>query len=264
MAFGFGSKRVSERPAVQPGDRIYVIGDVHGCHDLLVELLDKIEAHSSALPTAANVHIIQIGDIIDRGPQSAEVLRYLYDVQQRTSRVVVLQGNHEVMMLQALAGEAGMLRAWMRIGGRDTLRSFGLEPPERGADEERAIARIRRAIPGEWLDWLERLPLTAQSGDYFFCHAGIRPGVPLKRQSRNDLLWIRDQFLEDRTPHPAIIVHGHTPTREVEFCNNRIGIDTGAYESGVLTALYLEGTNREVIATSPRRVGDETVGAARP
>jgi serine/threonine protein phosphatase 1 len=251
LAFGFGKKKAIEQPSTEAGDRIYAIGDVHGRHDLLAELLERIEAHSAALPAPRNLHIIQLGDLIDRGPDSAKVLRYVQKVQQRTERFIVLQGNHEILMLRALAGETGLLRAWMRTGGRQTLESFGITPPERGADEAEAIAQIKRVLPAGLLDWLQRLPLTAQSGDYFFCHAGIRPGVSLKRQSRDDLLWIRDQFLEDTTPHPAVIVHGHTVTPEVDVRANRIGIDTGAYESGVLTALYLEGTRREFIATSP-------------
>ena len=247
---GFGRKKTIGKPSTEEGDRIYAIGDVHGRLDLLAELLNRIEAHSDSLPTPRNLHIIQLGDLIDRGAHSAEVLRFAYEAQQKTDRFVVLQGNHEYLLLRALSGERGMLRAWMRTGGRQTLESFGIVPPERGADEEAAIAQIKRAIPAYLLSWIENLPLTAQSGDYFFCHAGIRPGVALKRQSRDDLLWIRDQFLEDTTPHPAVIVHGHTVTEEVELRPNRIGIDTGAYESGVLSALYLEGTEREIIATT--------------
>jgi serine/threonine protein phosphatase 1 len=246
---GFGKKKTIDKPSTQAGDRIYAIGDVHGRLDLLAELLDRIEAHSESLPQVGNLHIIQLGDLIDRGAQSAGVLRFAYAAQQKTDRFVVLQGNHEYLLLRALSGEKGMLRAWMRTGGRQTLESLGITPPERGDDEDAVIARIKREITPELLTWVENLPLTAQSGDYFFCHAGIRPGVALKRQSRDDLLWIRDQFLEDSTPHPAVIVHGHTVSENVELRPNRIGIDTGAYESGVLTALYLEGTEREIIAT---------------
>jgi serine/threonine protein phosphatase 1 len=171
-------------------------------------------------------------------------------VQGSSDGLIVLMGNHEEAMLRALQREPGMLRAWMRIGGDATLRSFGLTPPAREEDQTEFIRRIGQVVPPQWLDWMRALPLVARSGDYFFCHAGIRPGVPLNRQSRADLLWIRDEFLEDPEPQGVVVVHGHSISAEVELRSNRIGIDTGAYKTGVLTALYLEGTRRDIISTA--------------
>ena len=247
------SRNVRSRPSAPStaaGERIYAIGDVHGRLDLLHALLERIEEHAKALAPAESMHIVFLGDLIDRGSDSAAVVRFLYNAQRRTDELIVLLGNHEELMLKALSGEAGALSAWMRNGGRSTVRSFGLEPPDKGADPRAFAARLAAAIPREWLDWLKRLPLTASSGDYLFCHAGIRPGVPLKRQTRTDLLWIRDDFLEDDSDHGSIVVHGHSIANEVEIRGNRIGIDTGAYRTGVLTALYLDGREREIISTT--------------
>lgn len=249
--FGWGQRRrnVPDAPKTQAGERVYAIGDVHGRHDLLRVLMDKLEEHNSALPPVETMHIVFLGDLIDRGPHAADVMRFVYDMEQRFEQIIVLLGNHEEMLLRALSGEATTLRAWLRTGGHATLRSFGIEPEP---DEEPAqlIARANAAIPREWIEWLRQRPLTARSGDYFFCHAGIRPGRALHRQSRDDLLWIRDQFLEDDTGHGAVIVHGHSVANDVEIRANRIGIDTGAYRTGVLTALYLDGAEREIISTA--------------
>jgi serine/threonine protein phosphatase 1 len=222
---------------------------VHGRLDLLKLLLARLDRHSASLPETDNMHVILLGDLVDRGPDSADVLRYVRELSKRSDRVITLLGNHEELMLKALNEEPGMLRAWSRSGGAETLRSFGFDPPVRGSDEREYIARVREAIPREWLSWLAMLPLSVTSGNYFFCHAGIRPGTPLRRQTRTDLLWIRDDFLDDPSEHGAIIVHGHSISREVEVRRNRIGIDTGAYQSNILTALYLEGTARKIIAS---------------
>lgn len=235
-------------PRTQPGERIYAVGDVHGRYDLLRALLDQIGAHCAALPPAQSLHVVFLGDIIDRGPQSFEVLELLHDLQSKSERVVVLLGNHEEAMLQALDGKANMLRDWMRVGGAATVQSFGLEPFDSATDSSDYLRAMRAVVPREWVAWMKRLPLTAQSGDYLFCHAGIRPGVPLRRQVRDDLLWIRDDFLDDERSHPLVIVHGHSIEQSVEIRSNRIGIDTGAYRTGTLTALYLEDDKQEVIS----------------
>jgi serine/threonine protein phosphatase 1 len=238
-------------PSTQAGERLYAIGDVHGRYDLLRDLLDRLEEHSAALPPAASTHVILLGDLVDRGPDSASVLRFLYNSQQRTDRLVVLLGNHEELMLRALDGEKGMLRAWMRVGGRETMKSFGVTPPTKEESSAVATQQLIEAIPAEWVEWMRGFPLTAKSGDYMFCHAGIRPGIALRRQARADLLWIRDEFLlDDESDHGAMIIHGHSISHEVEMRSNRIGIDTGAFSSGVLTALYLEGERREIISTN--------------
>lgn len=240
-------RRSSAAPSTDRGDRIYAIGDVHGRFDLMQALMDKIARHHAALPPTASLHIIFLGDLIDRGPDSLKVLDYLHQAQKKMPGLIVLQGNHEEVLLRVLGGDQRALRNWMTYGGVQTLESMGLRPPASGDDLDDCLARIRRAVPSALTSWLRRLPLTAESGDYFFCHAGVRPGVPLNRQKREDLLWIRDDFLEDTTPHGAIVVHGHSINPQVDMRGNRIGIDTGAYTTGVLTALYLEGDRREVI-----------------
>lgn len=237
-------------PSTEAGERIYAVGDVHGRYDLLRALLDRIGAHTGALPPARSLHIVFLGDIVDRGPQSLEVMELLHDLQSKTDRVLVLLGNHEEAMLQAIGGDVEMLGDWMKVGGAATVRSFGLEPFRRGDDAADYLRRLRAAVPREWVAWLRKLPLTAQSGDYFFCHAGIRPGVALRRQARGDLLWIREDFLDDERPHGAVIVHGHSIEPKVEIRANRIGIDTGAYRTGALTALYLEDDRQEVLSTT--------------
>ncbi len=251
LRFGRTIRRTPTRPATAPGERIYAIGDVHGRFDLLRALLDKIEAHAAALPRAERTHVVQVGDLVDRGPQSAEVLRLLIGAQRTTEALVVLRGNHEAVMVEALNGQDKQYRMWRGIGGGATMRSLGVEPPPRGEPAGDVMERVRAAIPPGWTDWMARLPLTARSGDYLFCHAGIRPGVPLRRQSPADLMWIRDEFLEDDTDHGVIVVHGHSISDGVDWRMNRIGIDTGAYRTDVLTALYLEGEVQELIATGP-------------
>jgi len=248
-AFRTGPEARYSPPRTAEGERIYAVGDVHGRLDLLTELLEKIDRHSRSLPDPRTQHVILLGDLIDRGEQSSQVVDYVYNIQKKTDQLIVLMGNHEELMLRALNSEYGIFRAWMRIGGDATLRSFGMEPPPRGGDYELYARRFAATIPQQWVAWLSRLPYSARSGDYFFCHAGIRPGVPLKRQKKADLLWIRDEFLDDRQEHGAVVVHGHSIADEVEYCGNRIGIDTGAYRTGVLTALYLEGDRQEILAT---------------
>ncbi|GGE84061.1 metallophosphoesterase family protein [Sphingomonas prati] len=250
MAFVLPWRSRKGPPSTTAGERIYAIGDVHGRYDLLRVLLDRIAAHSASLPPAQSQHIIQLGDMVDRGPDSARVVEHLHDLQQRAPDLIVLQGNHEEMMLRAYDAQLQVLRPWLGVGGRETLASFGMPPLGRDADDFDYVMQMRRDVPAAWVEWIRQLPCTAQSGDYFFCHAGIRPGVPLKRQNRQDLLWIREDFLSDTRDHGAVIVHGHSISPEVEMLENRIGIDTGAYDSDILTALYLEGTDRLVIATT--------------
>ncbi len=213
-------------------------------------MVDVIGEHSARLPPPTSLHLIFVGDLIDRGRDSARVLEFLYDLQTRSDRVVVLLGNHEEAMLRALGGDLATLRGWLNVGGRDTLRSFGIDPPDPDDDMRDFLRRARSTIPRQWVQWMQRLPLTAQSGDYFFCHAGIRPGVPLRRQVREDLLWIRDDFLDDESEHGAVIVHGHSIEPTVQFRANRVGIDTGAYRTGRLSAVYLEGSHSEVLTVA--------------
>lgn len=175
---------------------------------------------------------------------------FLYDLEQRSDQVIVLMGNHEEAMIQSLDGDAGVLQRWLAVGGAETLESYGVRLPGHRDDLRRYIRYLQASLPAQQMRWLRNLPLTAQSGDYFFCHAGIRPGVPLARQTREDLLWIRDDFIDDPADHGAVIVHGHTIEPKVRLRPNRIGIDTGAYCHGVLTALYLEDDRQEIISVN--------------
>lgn len=234
--------------AVPNGYRVYAIGDIHGRLDLFGRLLTLIEEEQRALP-AAELVVIQLGDLIDRGPDSAGVVARAMDSAGH-GRMIVLRGNHEAVMLDALRGEPGLLRSWLGIGGDAALRSWGV--PQEAIDtlEDDALTAIANAsIPAEQIAWLAERPLSTTIGDYHFVHAGIRPGVPLDRQSPRDQIWIRGAFLGSRRAHGAIIVHGHSIARDVDERPNRIGIDTGAYFSGRLTALVLEGTGRRYLFT---------------
>lgn len=237
-------------PSTDSGERIYAIGDIHGRYDLLQLLIERIGEHSRALPPVRALYIVLIGDLVDRGPQSAEVLAMLYDLQRRNGDVIVLLGNHEEAMLQALDGDIDALRRWLKVGGDTTLASFGVGPMQRDQDVHDYLALMRRAVPKAWVVWLRHLPLSVRSGDYYFVHAGVRPGVALDRQVRNDMLWIRDDFLTDERDFGAVVVHGHSITRDVDIRRNRICIDTGAYRTGLLSAIYLEGEKRGVLAVS--------------
>jgi serine/threonine protein phosphatase 1 len=213
-------------------------------------LIARIGEHSASLPPARSLYVVLIGDIVDRGPQSAEVLAMLYSLQRQNSRVIVLLGNHEEAMLQALDGDPDALRRWLAVGGDATLASLGIAPLRVDDDPRDYMNSARRAIPRQWLAWLRQLPLSVQSGDYYFVHAGVRPGVALARQVREDMLWIRREFLRYERDFGAIIVHGHSVTPDVDIRQNRIGIDTGAYRTGVLSAIYLEGEKRDILAVS--------------
>jgi len=244
-------RRSNPRTAV--GERVYAIGDVHGTPDLLDAMLMAIGRDASKRAAHTRTRIVFIGDIVDRGPNSREALHRLRDAQDRMPEIVTLLGNHEEMLLRSLVGDEFSLRGWMRVGGAETVESFGLKPLAEGEDPVPWIAELQRAIPEDLIAWIRTWPLTARSGDYFFCHAGIRPGIPLKRQTRRDFLWARDEFLKDSRDHGAVIVHGHTISQDIELLPNRIGIDTGAYQSGKLSAVRLEGEEVDILT-----VGQDT------
>lgn len=252
MANTSSRSRRSSHPRTAAGERIYAIGDIHGRYDLLRQILRKIDAFNRGLAAPQKLHIVLLGDVVDRGPASAQILKFLKEWTDNTAGQVLLQGNHEDLMLRVHAGERRLLKSWLQVGGRETLESFGVPLP---AEDEPVSARlmldIAAAIPKPTMEFVSRWPTVARSGDYFFCHAGVRPGVELSRQSRTDLMWIRSEFLNSDRNHGAVVVHGHSITAEAETRANRIGIDTGAYRTGVLTALYLEGGEREFIVTEP-------------
>lgn len=226
------------------GYRIYAIGDIHGRDDLLGPLLGKIEAELHSARTTRSIFVF-LGDLIDRGPFSAEVIQRLSSYKHENVKSVFLQGNHEEAFLRVLNGEPDLLHNWLRFGGDAFVRSYGLGADDlRRQPEEKAIAAIRSAVPSEHVHFLRRFHDSFRAGDYFFAHAGARPGIPLDQQTPADLRWIRAPFLEHAGPHEAVVVHGHTITETIDERPHRIGIDTGAYKTGILTALALEGTDR--------------------
>jgi serine/threonine protein phosphatase 1 len=160
-------------------------------------------------------------------------------------------GNHEEVMLRVLAGEESLVSSWLGFGGAETLRSYGVDPRElAGMSSNDVVARIANAVPREHVEFLESFADSISFGGYLFVHAGIRPGIDLAEQSRSDLRWIREPFLDDSTDHGFVVVHGHTITNSVEVAPNRIGIDTGAFCTGTLTALAIEGNKRWLLQTS--------------
>jgi len=241
------SKRASA-PTLPEGMRVYAIGDVHGRLDLLRELADKIsgDLHSAS---ASQINAIFLGDYVDRGPQSAAVIEELAQGVFPVP-VVALRGNHEDILLRFLEDES-VLDSWRKFGGLETLHSYGVSvaDPIRGGGYKAARDAFRQAIPESHVQFLKNTSPSVSFGDYFFCHAGVKPGVPLELQSTQDLLWIRDEFLEYPGAFGKVVVHGHTPTPVPEQRFNRINIDTGAYATSKLTALVLEGDQRYFLST---------------
>lgn len=228
-----------ERPRVPAGRRVYAVGDVHGRADLLTELFMRIDNDLRTRPHAHATEIF-LGDYIDRGPHSREVIDLLID-RQRRHQTMFLKGNHEDCMLQVL-GDPAAFAEWKMIGGLSTVLSYGITLT--GHYDPQGQARIATAlaetIPDSHSSFLRSLRLSFSVGDFFFAHAGVRPGIPLVAQSPRDLLWIREDFLLHEEDFGKIVVHGHTPTKEPEIRRNRINIDTGAYATGRLTCLVLE------------------------
>ncbi len=234
--------------SVPDGHRIYAIGDIHGRADLLDSIAREIEADLSSAPVAT-ASAVFLGDYVDRGPHSSQVLERLAH-RDFPVPFVALRGNHEQMLLNFLADPA-FLSTWRQFGGLEALHSFGvdLRDAREGRDYERAHAELVEAMSPEVRAFLEQTPTSFQAGDYFFCHAGVRPNVPLASQVDKDLMWIRDDFLRSPAYHGKIVIHGHTPVDEPDLRPNRINIDTGAYVSGRLTSLVLEGQSRRFLST---------------
>ncbi|MCW0235380.1 MAG: serine/threonine protein phosphatase [Ferrovibrio sp.] len=237
--------------SLPPGLRVYAIGDIHGRADLLDQLHAKIEADLATAP--AQCAIVYLGDYIDRGAESHGVIERLTrprfpSTDATRVEVVTLLGNHEAMLLEFLDAPYGA-SLWLANGGDATLRSYKVKIP--GSFDELLLTQraLLGVLPRHHKQFLLGLPLQVQFGDYLFVHAGIKPGLPLDRQSREQMIWIRDVFLDSEVDHGMIVVHGHTIVHEVEWRPNRIGVDTGAYTTGRLTALVLEGAGRRLLQT---------------
>jgi serine/threonine protein phosphatase 1 len=249
-------KRVIEPsppPAAVPDQvRVYAIGDIHGRRDLLDDLLFRIEADERVRPPA-DTRLIFLGDLIDRGPDSAGVVQRVLELVRARPNTRVLMGNHEEVFLKALGGSLEALRFFVKIGGRSTILSYGLDVASYEEMEYEALADwLKEAVPADHVAFLEQMEDRIMIGDYLFVHAGIRPRVRVDDQVGGDLRWIRGDFLNFRGSFGPVVVHGHTITERVEQLPNRIGIDTGAYATGVLTALGLEGSARWYIDTAHR------------
>jgi serine/threonine protein phosphatase 1 len=247
----FTARRPAERirGRIPDGQRVYAVGDIHGRLDLLDTLLGLIEADRAAHAPAA-VTIVFLGDLVDRGPDSAGVVERLRVLTRDGWTPRFLMGNHEEVFLAAMAGDEKALRLFCRIGGRETMLSYGMSADAyETADYPGVAAALAALVPPEHRAFLERFDTMVTIGDYAFVHAGVRPGVPLADQRGTDLRWIRDPFLDHPEPLEKIIVHGHTILEEVAYRPHRIGIDTGAYQNGRLTALALEGDEDWLLQT---------------
>lgn len=246
------------------GARAYAVGDIHGRLDLLDQMLALIETDIAGRPAARNF-VVFLGDLIDRGADSAGVVERLRTYRPDFARPIFLSGNHEEILLRILDGDEDILPSWLRFGGAECTESYGMDPNAlRRLDPRSAIDLIRSKVPRSHREFLESFGDTFRFGDYLFVHAGIRPGVHLEEQDRHDLRWIRDPFLTDAKEHGFIVVHGHTIVGQVEERPNRIAIDTGAYYSGVLTALGIEGPERWYLSTNAVEVGAELGRSATP
>jgi serine/threonine protein phosphatase 1 len=234
------------KPRIPDGTRIYAVGDVHGRADLLSAVLRRIDADFKVSPIADPIQVF-LGDYIDRGPHSREVLDLLIGRAQNHP-VRCLKGNHEAFAERFLDDPA-LLPDWSQWGGADTLLSYGVTPAI--TQEPRAYEAIaeafRQALPESHRRFIDGLDLSFGCGDYFFVHAGVRPGIPLDKQRPQDLLGIRDEFLLHEEDFGKVVVHGHTPVPEPDIRPNRINIDTGAYATGRLTCLVLEGDQMSFI-----------------
>ena len=241
-----GARSQPARHSVPPGERVYAIGDIHGRLDLFEELIHAIERDDMEAPPPVRTTVVLLGDLVDRGPRSAQVVARAREWQIRRP-VRILAGNHEEMFLESF-GNTDILRHFLKHGGRETLMSYGLS--ERAYNDS-TLEELRRLmtslVPQQDRDFIAAFEEQVVIGDYLFVHAGIRPEIPLEEQDRRDMLWIREPFLSYQDAHPFMVVHGHTIFETVDEQPARIGIDTGAFRSGVLTAIVLEGDTRRYI-----------------
>ena len=237
-------------PAIPPGQRVYAVGDVHGRFDLFLSLAWAIE-QDDAVRGPADTTVILLGDLVDRGPDSNLVLHAARDWQKRR-KVRIITGNHEEMFLKSLR-KLEALSHFLRFGGYETILSYGVES---GDFDQTDISGAQRlmvdVVPVADIEFMETFEDSIVIGDYLFVHAGIQPGKSLAEQHIQNMRWIREPFLSSNRDFGHIVVHGHTITDEPVFRSNRIGLDTGAFASGKLTALGLEGTDRWLLEASER------------
>lgn len=226
--------------AVPTGLRIYAVGDIHGNADALRDVFARIDADKPKWAGRRSIEVY-LGDYVDRGPASRDVLDMLL-ARSQVEELLLLKGNHEAMLLEFL-NDPSLLRHWRQYGGLQTMMSYGLKPSLNPTPEEqKKLAReLAERMPPTHHKLIASMPCSTRFGDFFFVHAGVRPGVPLKDQKEEDLLWIRDEFLLHERDFEKIVVHGHTPVAEPEVHSNRINLDVGAYATGKLACLVIDG-----------------------
>ena len=239
---------MQKQPSTLPDQRLYAIGDIHGRIDLLTRLLAMIEADAVLFPLKSR-KIIFLGDYIDRGLDSRGVLTRLLQPFTVGLEPLFLRGNHDNMLLQFLGGDDEVLGGWLQLGGASTLASYGVNPFGSGNKPQVLRDAMLQKMPPEHRSFLEKTIFSITFGDYTFVHAGLRPGVEMKNQSNDDKMWIRGDFLFSDHAFETMVIHGHTIKPEPEAKATRIGIDTGAFATGHLTCLILDGTEQSFLAT---------------
>lgn len=257
--------RRPQAPRATPGERVvYAVGDVHGRADLLSALLRRIGEDAAGLGLEVPPILVFLGDYVDRGDHSRSVVDQVIAARNEGRfEVRTLKGNHEAALL-AFLEDASFGPTWADYGGIQTLQSYGVAPPLRRSDREgweKAREDFAARLPPSHLDFFGNLELAITLGDYVFVHAGVRPGTPLEAQREHDLLWIRDEFLRFEGPFERVVVHGHTPEIDPFIGDHRIGIDTGAYATGVLTAVRLMGERRDIIQAGREDAKTSAFGA---
>ena len=237
-----------QRFALPDGERVYAIGDIHGrrdCFDTLLGLIDEDDAARGRTDT----RLILLGDLIDRGSDSRGVIERAMHIAA-SPKTILLMGNHEEILIRVWEGDRSAASLFHRVGGRETLLSYGVsEAQYDDCDLDDLADLVEATVPAEHIAFLRTFQDQWRAGDYLFVHAGIRPGLALDEQSGSDMRWIRREFLDDPRSHGVMVVHGHSITEDVDERANRIGIDTGAFASGKLTALGIEGSDTWVLST---------------
>ncbi|HBM91426.1 MAG TPA: serine/threonine protein phosphatase [Rhodospirillaceae bacterium] len=241
---------MSKKPRTEPQQRLYVVGDIHGRLDLLTRLLSMIEADALAFPER-NKKLVFLGDYIDRGLDSKGVVERLLNSFATGLEPVFLRGNHDDRFLALLKGDLSVVPPWLQLGGTATISSYGISGfgPGDGHKAEKIKKELAKKMPATHHAFFEETLLSVTFGDYFFVHAGLRPNIPLEKQTAEDKMWIRADFITSDHVFEKIIVHGHTINSEPEIRKNRIGLDTGAFATGRLTCLVLDGTKQSFLTT---------------
>jgi serine/threonine protein phosphatase 1 len=250
---------MSIRPSLAPGRRVYAIGDVHGRLDVLRRMHEAIDRDIVTRPVSSSIEIM-LGDLVDRGPASRDVIEALITRAERTEgrhQLLGVRGNHEDLMMGFVDAWVGF-DTWRELGGYETILSYGVprRPVATEADRVRLRDDFLAAVPEEHVRFIEALQPYWIEGGYVFVHAGLRPGIPLPAQAPDDLRWIREEFLDWQAPFEYHVVHGHTPVPKVDPRPNRTNIDTGVYATGMLSCLVLEDASRWLI--------EATIGGAGP